>query len=47
MRTVYFLGAIQHGQTLQLFLEELELSDEVANKIFYQNALRLVPLQHT
>jgi predicted TIM-barrel fold metal-dependent hydrolase len=37
-------GRDQHGQALQLFLQELALPDEVMNKIFYQNALRLVPL---
>ena len=40
-------GRDQHGQGLQLFLKELDLPDEVANKIFHQNALRLVPLQNT
>ena len=40
-------GRDQHGQALQLFLQELELPIEMANKIFYQNALRLVPLQNT
>ena len=38
-------GRDQHGQALQLFLQELELPDEVGAKIFYQNALRLVPLR--
>ena len=40
-------GRDQHGQALQLFLDGLNLPDQVANKIFYQNALRLVPLQNS
>jgi len=37
-------GRDQHGQDLQLFLQSLELPEDVAAKIFSQNALRLVPL---
>jgi predicted TIM-barrel fold metal-dependent hydrolase len=38
-------GRDQHGQDLQLFLNSLELPEDVAAKVFYQNALRLVPIE--
>jgi predicted TIM-barrel fold metal-dependent hydrolase len=37
-------GRDMHGQELQLFLDGLGLPEEVRNKIFCQNALRLAPL---
>ena len=40
-------GRDQHGQALQLFLQGLDLPAEVANKIFCENALTLVPLENT
>jgi predicted TIM-barrel fold metal-dependent hydrolase len=38
-------GRDAHGQELQLFLQSMELPDEVARQIFAENALRLVPLE--
>ena len=40
-------GRDQHGRALQVFLQALELPNEVADKIFYQNALRLVTIPNT
>jgi predicted TIM-barrel fold metal-dependent hydrolase len=37
-------GRDAHGQELQLFLESLDLPEVVTAKIFFQNALSLVPL---
>ncbi|MCZ6681533.1 MAG: amidohydrolase family protein [Candidatus Poribacteria bacterium] len=37
-------GRDAHGQELQLFLQNLDLPDDVATRIFFQSALRLVPL---
>jgi len=36
-------GRDDHGQKLQLFLNDLDLPAAVKEKIFYKNALRLVP----